>query len=116
MERRTILLVDDEDLLRRLLARVLIEAGYNVIQAKNGAEGLAMSQTLDGSLGLLVTDIHMPTMGGIEFARHLRTIHSTVPILFITGRESDLPPDLNGTLLRKPFRAEAFLAAISTLL
>jgi CheY-like chemotaxis protein len=115
----TILLVDDEEFLRRLLARVLDGAGFDVIQAENGAAALKAVVGLDGALGLVITDIHMPVMNGIEFVRELRPHHPAVPVLFITGREpsiADDPTYLDGHLLRKPFRSEAFLAAVGQLL
>jgi len=115
----TILLVDDEEFLRRLLARVLDGAGFDVIQAENGAAALKAVVGLDGALRLVITDIHMPVMNGIEFAREFRPQHPAVPVLFITGRESgiaDDPADFDGHLLRKPFRSEAFLAAVGRLL
>ena len=115
----TILLVDDEEFLRRLLARVLGGAGFDVIEAENGAAGLRAAVGLDGALSLVVTDIHMPVMNGIEFARELRPHHPAVPVLFITGRDpgiADDPACFDGHLLRKPFRSETFLAAVGRLL
>jgi CheY-like chemotaxis protein len=119
IQQSTILLVDDEEFLRRLLARVLGGAGFDVIQAENGAAALGAAAGLDGALKLVVTDIHMPVMNGIEFAREFRPHHPTVPVLFITGREpgiTDDPALFDGHLLRKPFGHEAFLAAVSRLL
>jgi CheY-like chemotaxis protein len=115
----TILLVDDEEFLRRLLARVLGGAGFDVVEAENGAAALRAAIGLGGALRLVVTDIHMPVMNGIEFAREFRPHHPTVPVLFITGREpgiTDDPTYFDGHLLRKPFRSEAFLAAVGRLL
>ena len=83
----TILLVDDEEFLRRLLARVLGGAGFGVVEAENGAAALRAAVGLDGALKLVVTDIHMPVMNGIEFAREFRPHHPAVPVLFITGRD-----------------------------
>jgi CheY-like chemotaxis protein len=116
--RGTVLVVDDEDLLRRLLSRILADAGFGVVEAENGASALETARQLDGDLGLVVTDVNMPVMGGLEFAREFRPLHPSVPILFITGRElpSPLPGESAGRgLLRKPFRAEAFLRAVAEL-
>jgi CheY-like chemotaxis protein len=116
--RGTVLVVDDEELLRRLLSRILADAGFGVVEAENGASALETAQQLDGGLGLVVTDINMPVMGGLEFAREFRPRHPSVPILFITGRElPSLPPGElpDRGLLRKPFRAEAFLQAVAAL-
>jgi CheY-like chemotaxis protein len=115
----TILLVDDEEFLRRLLARVLGGAGFDVIEAENGAAALRAAAGLDGVLRLVVTDIHMPVMNGIEFAREFRPRYPAVPVLFITGRDAGITDDpafVDGHLLRKPFRSEAFLAAVAWLL
>jgi DNA-binding response OmpR family regulator len=115
----TILLVDDEEFLRRLLARVLAGAGFDVVQAENGAAALRAAVGLDEALKLVVTDIRMPVMNGIEFAREFRPHHPAVPVLFITGRETSLTDDpayFDGHLLRKPFRSETFLAEVGRLL
>jgi CheY-like chemotaxis protein len=115
----TILLVDDEEFLRRLLARVLGGAGFDVVQAENGAAALRAAVGLDEALKLVVTDIRMPVMNGIEFAREFRPHHPAVPVLFITGRETSLtddPANFDGHLLRKPFRSETFLAEVGRLL
>jgi two-component system cell cycle sensor histidine kinase/response regulator CckA len=118
--RTTVLLVDDEELLRRLLSRMLLEAGFTVVDAENGKRALEIARVLDGDLGLVVTDLHMPVMDGLELARELRPTHPSVPILFISGR--DLPGKSGPSdrwdedLLRKPFSAEVFLEAVSRLL
>jgi CheY-like chemotaxis protein len=113
--RATVLLVDDEELLRRLLSRMLVEAGFGVVEAENGARALERARRIDGALRLVVTDIHMPVMDGIEFARQFRPLHPAVPILFITGRDLPDEPVPRGGLLRKPFPSEAFLATVSQL-
>jgi DNA-binding response OmpR family regulator len=119
MPRRTVLLVDDEELLRRMLARLLDEAGFDVVEAENGSAALRAAQGVDSSsLSLVVTDIHMPLMSGTEFAREFRPLHPGVPLLFITGRdpsEADDPAHFNGYLLRKPFRSEVFIDTIDRL-
>jgi CheY-like chemotaxis protein len=112
---RTVLLIDDEEVLRRLLSRMLADAGWNVVQAENGAKALDAAEQLDGELGLVVTDLHMPVMDGVEFARAFRPHHPDIPILYITGGDwsecldSDVP---SGLLLRKPFHTDVFLDAV----
>jgi DNA-binding response OmpR family regulator len=118
-QRQTVLLVDDEEFLRRMLARVLGEAGFNVLEAENGAAALRAAHGADGSLTLVVTDVHMPQMNGIEFAREFRPLYPGVPVLFITGRDpadSDDPAYFSSHVLRKPFRSEALMATIDRLL
>ena len=65
----TILLVEDEDGVRRLLKHVLSKSGYTVIEAASGPEALAMFQQLRRPIDLLLTDIVMPRMSGRELAR-----------------------------------------------
>jgi CheY-like chemotaxis protein len=112
---RRVLLVDDEEILRRLLARMLADDGWDVVQAENGARALDVTQGLDGTLSLVVTDVHMPVMNGLEFARAFRQHHPGIPILYITGRDWDETVDLDvtpGILLRKPFHTEVFLDTV----
>jgi len=113
------LLVDDEPLVRQVLARMLEEFGFTVIQAGDGAEGLLVSDRMNGDLTLVVTDIHMPAMNGLEFARAVSARHPGIPILFITGGESYAPvvlPPVNGDLLWKPFGPDSFLSKVKGLL
>jgi two-component system, OmpR family, response regulator VicR len=114
----TILLVDDEECLRQLLARTLEDAGFVVVEAENGAAALQCARRLNGALGLVVTDIMMPVMDGLEFARALRMMNTKVPLLFITGScDPALFPDvrLRGELLTKPFAPDELLAVVARL-
>jgi CheY-like chemotaxis protein len=82
-----VLLVDDDPIMRLLGSRLLAEAGYDVETADDGAEAL---KRLDGrnDVNLMVTDIHMPSMGGIELLRALRSsegMHSAIPVIVLTG-------------------------------
>ncbi len=115
-----VLLVDDEEMLRRLLARALAGVGFQVLEAANGAEALKTALTLKGKLSLVVTDIRMPVMDGLDFALAFRPHFPTVPILFMTGKEPLVfPPTTTGAednLLRKPFGPEQFLEAVVRML
>ncbi len=118
---RTVLLVDDEELLRRMLARTLADGGFRVLEAGNGKTALEAADQFDGTLTLVVTDINMPVMDGVEFARSFAPKHANTPILFITGGQphtTDLviPPGLNGDLLRKPFGPTVFMEAVARMI
>ena len=107
-QKSKVLLVDDEELVRQLLARVLGEAGFIVEEAANGAAALQAARRLDGALSVIVTDINMPVMDGLEFAR-------MVPFLFITATMD--PAVMNeirppAQWLTKPFTPDAFLEAV----
>ena len=110
----TILIVDDEPVLRQLLHHVLAEAGFHVIEADNGETALEVARRQSGCLDLVVADVHMPVMGGLEFARDFRPMYPRVPILFISGRPE--PAVLAEELLPKPFQAETLVDAVHRLL
>jgi len=114
------LLVDDEPLVRQVLARMLEESGFTVVQAENGRHALQVSEQVGPAVKLVVTDIHMPLMTGFEFARVFRTRYPSVPFLFITGGEAyapvAIPPDLPGDFLWKPFGPESLLLKVDQLL
>ena len=111
--RRTVLLVDDDASLRELLARILVAEGYQVVTAANGEDALAIAQTLDGQLGLVVTDVRMPVMDGLELAAHLAHLKSSPPILFMSGYSA---VQVSGPFLAKPFDITTLLEYVSRLL
>jgi CheY-like chemotaxis protein len=78
-----VLLVEDDDDNRELMGEVLEAAGYRVLSAASGAEGLkTLAET---SVDVVVTDIGMPGMGGLEMARAAKEIAPTVPVVVVTG-------------------------------
>jgi CheY-like chemotaxis protein len=116
----TVLLVDDEPLVRLVLARMLEESGFSVIQAENGRHALQVSEQVGPAVTLVVTDIQMPLMNGFEFARVFLTRYPGVPFLFITGGEAyapvTIPTGLPGDLLWKPFGPESLRLKVNNLL
>ncbi len=98
----TVLVVDDEKSLRLYMARVLEDDGYTVIEAENGLEALSVLEDGDrGTVHLVITDVRMPGMGGMELASHLAMRPSSPPLLFVSG--SHTLDDVPGPLLKKPF-------------
>ena len=116
----TVLVVDDEPVLRSLLTRVLAGAGYAVLEAEHGEHALGQARRCHTPLSLVITDINMPVMDGIELVRKLRPIQPTVPVLFITGRGSEADRSAMveawGDLLRKPFKPEQLLERVAGML
>jgi two-component system, chemotaxis family, chemotaxis protein CheY len=114
--RASVLLVDDEEILRRLLGRTLAGAGFEVYEAPNGELALEVARTLEVRLSLVITDISMPVMDGLEFAHAFRPLFPTVPILFMTGKDPmvsvALGSGIEDNLLRKPFGPDTFLEAV----
>ncbi|MEJ2685300.1 MAG: response regulator [Candidatus Sulfobium sp.] len=80
-----ILIVDDDTLIRQLLSLILRSAGYSVVEAVNGKD--ALDKVREASVNLVITDLRMPQMDGIELARELRTDpeHQYVPIIMLTS-------------------------------
>ena len=72
-------------MLRGILAETLADEGLDVLTAATGEEALAIAGRLDGQLGLVVTDVLLPFMDGLELADHLASLSSPPPILFISG-------------------------------
>jgi CheY-like chemotaxis protein len=86
----TILLVDDEEIHRMILKRVLENNGYVVLDASNGAEGLEVLRTL--KVDLAIVDLEMPVMDGMEFTKWVKDIHPDFPVVIVTGHASNFSP------------------------
>jgi DNA-binding response OmpR family regulator len=85
----TILLVEDEAAVRRSAARALRQLGYNVLEAANGRDALAVGRREIDSIALVITDIVMPWLGGKDLAEGLREMRSDVRVLFMSGYTDD---------------------------
>jgi len=113
--RGTVLLIDDDELVRLGTAEMLLELGFEVLQAGNANEGL---EVIDASpaLSAVVTDHLMPGMTGAELARRLRDEHPELPVLLISGYQNieSVAPDV--PRLSKPFRHAQLGACIASLL
>jgi two-component system cell cycle sensor histidine kinase/response regulator CckA len=83
----TILVVEDDDTIRRLVVRLLTGRGYAVLSAANGNEALALLLEHAESVALLFVDVVMPGMRGPEFVGRARELHPGIPVLFTTGYE-----------------------------
>jgi CheY-like chemotaxis protein len=108
----TILIVEDEDAVRNVAARVLGNQGYTVAQAANGEEALQLVEELEGKIDLVLTDVVMPDMGGIELTDRLRQWWPELGVLYMSGYApgDKLKAELSDSqhpLLEKPFSAES---------
>jgi CheY-like chemotaxis protein len=117
---KTILLVDDEPMVRSVVGRLLRQWDFTVTEADNGRSALLKARNLKGALSLVITDLNMPHMDGYQLAGALSALYPDVPILFVTGK---CPNGLMGEvsnmqdrLLFKPFRPDALLDAVARLL
>ena len=100
----TILLADDDGQLRKLVSALLIQYGYNLIVASDGKEALLKARGFDGKIDLLLSDVDMPGMTGIELATQLNKERPATRILLISGLPSGLLVLNSGwQFLPKPF-------------
>ena len=116
----TILIVDDEDSVRRFVERVLQDASYRTATASGGPEAIEAAARL-GSFELLVTDVMMPQMSGDELARRLRLKEPDLKILYLTGFSDRLFKDKvtlweDEAFLDKPCSVKGLQQAVSLLL
>jgi PAS domain S-box-containing protein len=109
----TVLLVDDEELIRTSTAQMLADMGYTVIEMDSARDALA--HLADPRIDLLITDHLMPGMSGTELAREAQAKRPSLPILIISGfaEVEDIAPDL--PRLMKPFRAAELAAGLASL-
>ncbi len=109
----TILVAEDDLDLRALCASVLGAGGYRVLTAANGEDALQVAERDGGAIALLLTDVIMPRMGGVELGRRLRQIRPDVLVLYMSGYigNSEMPTgDLD--LIQKPFRPADLLQRV----
>ena len=113
----TVLVVEDEPQVRRLIQRLLGENGYTVLAAGDGEEALEVARTHAGAIQLLLTDVVLPRMSGREVARRLDTHRPGLPVLYMSGHTEDaivergvLEPGLD--FLPKPYTAPEVLRRV----
>jgi CheY-like chemotaxis protein len=117
----TILLVEDEDVVRRLVAEILDDAGYAVLAASDGASALEIVRSHGGPLDLLVTDVVMPGMSGPEVAQAVSPLRPGLQVLYMSGY-TDSAIVRHGVLdegtafLQKPFSSTELTAKVRSLL
>ncbi len=83
---RTVLLVEDEPSIRQLLRRLLLDLGYQLLEAPNGNQALEVADQRRAPLDLLLTDVIMPKMNGFALAARVTSRHPETRVLFITTR------------------------------
>lgn len=113
----TVLLVDDERSVRALTQRLLLRGGYQVLVASSPEEALQVFASDPESIDLLLTDVLMPGMSGLELAERVRELKPGLRILYMSGNpggvidpDETLAPGM--TFLAKPFQAQTLTAAV----
>jgi PAS domain S-box-containing protein len=116
--RETILLVEDDDSVRRIVEKILTRDGYTALVAKNGQDALALAATALDRIDLLVTDIVMPGMRGTDLVSGLRKRRPSLKVLLMSGYGSEVAGGAAASLplLRKPFEAVELQRAVRQVL
>ncbi|MGH7628373.1 MAG: ATP-binding protein [Gemmatimonadales bacterium] len=117
----TVLLVEDEDAVRIMAARILRQKGFTVLEASDGGAALEALQDYGGPLDLIVTDVVMPGVSGTELADRAVQLRPGMPVLFMSGYTEREVADRGGAragtlLLNKPFHAGELVAAVRKVL
>jgi two-component system, cell cycle sensor histidine kinase and response regulator CckA len=117
----TVLLVEDEDALRRATAEFLGLRGYTVLEAKDGQDALSVSATYGKMIDLAVTDVVMPRISGGQLAKELNTIRPDTRVLFVSGYAGQTildhkVVDVENNFLQKPFTLRQLAAKMRTVL
>jgi CheY-like chemotaxis protein len=117
----TILLVEDEDVVRQLVRDVLGRAGYTVMECRNGAEAEFMASNFGGTIHLLITDVVMPGRSGRELAKALRVSRPQIPVLFMSGYTDNAIAhhgviDADVEFLEKPFTPDQLLHRVRSII
>jgi CheY-like chemotaxis protein len=113
-ERKTILVVDDDTAIRKLAGLFLNESGYAVLIASSGPEAIELFTEHEGSIDLLLSDVVMPGMSGLELADQIRKQRPGLPVLLMSGyfTDADQGVPLGFGMLAKPFRPEVLLSRV----
>jgi two-component system, NtrC family, C4-dicarboxylate transport response regulator DctD len=113
---RVVLVVEDEDAVRRITARILRDAGLRVLEASDGQSAVASLASLGPAvIGLVVSDIAMPVMSGLELAAVIQERWPDIPILLISAHGAP-PSNYPGSFLSKPYSPDTLVAAVTNLL
>ena len=116
----TVVLCDDDDMVRESMAGVLEAQGYQVVRAVNGLEALQALQEHGGKVSALITDVVMPEINGADLALQARDLRPDIRVLFVTGYALDVElaamDDPRAEVLPKPFSAAALLRQLRELL
>lgn len=112
MDDKTILVVDDDNLVRVLVKRMLGEHGYRVVEAASGADALQVLREGTVSIDLLLTDMRMPKMHGTELARTVRAMMPWIPVMFMSGFSEELDLVEGADYIQKPFNKNSLLAKV----
>jgi len=107
----TILMVEDQEVIRRMTSRMLTSLGYTILEASNGREGVSLFGLRKDEIDLVIVDLTMPVMDGRDMFYRIREIKPSIKVIFTSGYpRQDLVEELLGEgisgFLQKPFSVE----------
>mgnify|MGYP002641279758 CR=1 FL=1 len=112
---RCVLLVDDQEQVRRVVGGLLDGMGYRVLEASDGVHALARLAEPLVDVDLVLTDVMMPGMGGRELGAELATRHPELPVAYMSGYLDSAPEEMQGRFLAKPFGAAELAELVASL-
>ena len=116
----TVLVVEDEEMIRTLVADLLTAHGYRVLETADAEEALAQSRAHPGRIHLLITDVVMPKTSGVELARRLRESRPDLPVLLTSGYSGEAlqrsAEAVEAEILRKPFTPATLLERVASMI
>ena len=116
---RAVLVVDDLEGIRSLLEEFLAPEGYAVLSARNGQEAIKIAEAV--SISLLLSDVQMPGIDGVELANHLKSLYPEMGVILMSGHRGEVlttekVDKLQAILLWKPFTKKELLSAMRSAL
>jgi DNA-binding NtrC family response regulator len=119
--RKRVLVAEDDDIVRGMLERMLSELGYEVSTARHGQEALDLALGSGTPFDLVITDVRMPRMGGPELGRRLEQRWPGLPVLYISGYDTEASAGTDAAhrryaFMRKPFDPDELARRVARLL
>ena len=117
----TVLLAEDEPMVRNFASRILQRAGYKVVEAVDGEEAINLFVSNGGEIDMLVFDVMMPRKNGRDAYNEIEKLHKDIPVLFCSGYGDDLLKteynvDVGGRILPKPYKSRELLREVRLIL
>jgi len=117
----TVLVVEDEEVVREMATEILRESGYQVLEAKHANEALELAAQYDGEIHLMLTDVVMPQMSGRELAQQLKPLRPEMKVLYMSGYTDDAIVhhgvlDPGTAFIGKPFSIDALTRKLREIL
>jgi CheY-like chemotaxis protein len=112
-----LLVADDEELLRVCVTAILSAAGHEVVEAKDGLEAFEKYQKMRDEIALILMDIQMPRLNGIDATRMIKAVNPNAKVILMSGYADPIPDDIkHDGFIGKPFRASDLHSLVSKFL